>query len=101
MKRQKTCEEDPTPPTSQEYDIKNLLDNKENNLEVASVISSGELIDLINGNLKEFVNMDRPLQDEEVDGATTTLCLTKAVIDSISQSDVIDLVKQKLLARLS
>ncbi|KAG6465479.1 HSPB1-associated protein 1 [Manduca sexta] len=100
-KRQRTCEEDPAPSVTEEYDLKTLLENQANNLEVAATITTDELINLIKQNLREYANMDRPLQDEEVDGATTTLCLTKAVIDAFSESNVIDLVKQNLFARLS
>lgn len=103
VKRQRTCEDDPiTAVTADEdYDFKSLLDNRANNLETVSPITSQDLIDIIKQNIKEYGNEDRPLRDDEVDGTTTTLCLTKAVIDAFSQSNVIELVKQNLFARLS
>ncbi|XP_022818025.1 HSPB1-associated protein 1 homolog [Spodoptera litura] len=100
-KRQRTCEDEPTPAAIEDYDFKTLLENKANNLEIPSSISSEELIKIIKQNLLEYANRDRPLCDDEIDGSTTALCLTKAVIDSYSQANVIDLVKQNLFARLS
>ncbi|CAH0690086.1 unnamed protein product [Spodoptera exigua] len=100
-KRQRTCEDEPTPAAIEEYDFKTLLENKSNNLEIPSSINSEELIKIIKQNLLEYANRDRPLCDDEIDGSTTALCLTKAVIDAYSQANVIDLVKQNLFARLS
>ncbi|KAJ0173719.1 hypothetical protein K1T71_010868 [Dendrolimus kikuchii] len=99
-KRQRTREDIPTQPEVEEYDLKALLDNKENNLETAPPITSGELVNFIKKNINEFIKGDRPLDDEELDGATTSLCLTKALIDAFSQNNAIEVVKQNLLARL-
>ncbi|KAF9823913.1 hypothetical protein SFRURICE_013450 [Spodoptera frugiperda] len=100
-KRQRTCEDEPTPAAIEDYDVKTVLENKANNLEIPPSISSEELVKIIKQNLLEYANRDRPLCDDEIDGSTTALCLTKAVIDSYSQANVIDLVKQNLFARLS
>lgn len=100
-KRQRTCEDEPTPAAIEDYDVKTVLENKANNLEIPPSISSEELVKIIKQNLSEYANRDRPLCDDEIDGSTTALCLTKAVIDSYSQANVIDLVKQNLFARLS
>ncbi|CAH0594157.1 unnamed protein product [Chrysodeixis includens] len=99
-KRQKTCEEE-TDHTPVAYDLNALLENKANNLEKVPKISTEELIKLVKQNVDTFVNRDRPLCDDEIDGSTSPLCLTKAVINAYSESNVIDLVKQNLLARLS
>lgn len=99
-KRQKTCEEEPSDALV-EYDLKALLENKANNLEEVPTVTSEELVKLVKRNVDEFVNKDRPLCDEEIDGSTSPLCLTKAVINAYSDSNVIDLVKQNLFARLS
>ncbi|KOB77200.1 putative reserved [Operophtera brumata] len=98
-KRQRTREDAVTTP-DEHYDLKSLLDDRTNNLETASPITSQDLVNIIKENIKEYSNVDRPLRDDEVDGSAT-LCLTKALIDSFSQSNVIDLVKQNLFARLS
>lgn len=101
-KRQKTREDDPVATTGDgDNDIKTLSDNEANNLEIVPAISTEDLITIIKKNITEYGNEGRPLRDDEVDGTTTTLCLTKAVIDAFSQNDVIDLVKQNLFARLS
>lgn len=100
-KRQRTREDDPTPSSMEDVDVKSLLEDKGNNLEHASPITSEELVKLIKQNLVEYTNKERPLCDDEIDGATTGLCLTKAVIDAFSQANVMDLVKQNLFARLS
>ncbi|XP_047033883.1 HSPB1-associated protein 1 homolog [Helicoverpa zea] len=100
-KRQRTCDDEPAHTVSEEYDLKTLLENKANNLEIPTNITSEELVKLIKQNLSEYTNKDRPLCDDEIDGSTTALCLTKAIIDSYSDANVIDLVKQNLFARLS
>lgn len=100
-KRQRTCEDEPAPTAIEEYDFKTLLENKANKLEIPSNITSEELINLLKQNLLEYANKDRPLCDDEIDGSTTALCLTKAVIDAYSEANVIDLVKQNLFARLT
>lgn len=96
-KRQKTCEGDCAADTP--IGIKAMLENKANNLETASSITSEDLINILQDNIKQYTKTGRT--DEEVDGVTTNLCLTKALLDAFSQSNVIDLVKQNLLARLS
>ncbi|XP_059053192.1 HSPB1-associated protein 1 isoform X2 [Achroia grisella] len=101
VKRQRTCEEDTTVPIEEEYDLKSLLDEPTNNLELAPSITSADLTKLLKDNLAKYVNTNRSFDEDEVDGTTNNLCLTKAVIDAFSQSNVIDLVKQNLLARLS
>ncbi|KAM3962508.1 HSPB1 associated protein 1 [Aphomia sociella] len=101
VKRQRTCEEDATVPEEQEYDLKTLLDEPTNNLELAPNITSAELVILLKENIKKYANANRSFNEDEIDGITTSLCLTKAVIDAFSQSNVIDLVKQNLLSRLS
>lgn len=78
-----------------------MLDNQANNLETVPIITSDVLIGILKQNIREYGNDNRPLRDDEVDGTTNTLCLTKAVIDAFSQSNVIDLVKHNLFARLS
>ncbi|XP_045776647.1 HSPB1-associated protein 1 isoform X1 [Maniola jurtina] len=99
VKRQKTREDNSTEPDIEEFDIKSLLDNHKNKLEIVPTIASSDIVDLIKGNIREFVN--NKVQDEdEVEAGTSSLCLTKAVIDSFSQTDVINLVKQNLFARL-
>ncbi|XP_023940016.2 HSPB1-associated protein 1 [Bicyclus anynana] len=98
VKRQKTLE-DNTEPDVEEFDLKSILDNDNNKINVVPTISSNDLIELIKGNIKEFVN-SKSQDEDEVDGGTSSLCLTKAVIDSFSQSNVIDLVKQNLFAKL-
>lgn len=99
-KRQRTREDAPAQSEVEEYNLNALLDNKENNLETVPPITSAELINFINKNISDFVKGDRPLDDEELDGATTSLCLTKALIDALSQNNAIEVVKQNLLARL-
>lgn len=99
-KRQKTCEGDCTT-SDTPIDLKDLLENKANNMECASSITSEDLINILKDNIKEYTKAGRAFEEDDVDGVTTNLCLTKAVIDAFSQSNVIDLVKQNLLARLS
>ncbi|CAF4910500.1 unnamed protein product [Pieris macdunnoughi] len=101
VKRQKTRESDTDLPETEEFDLKALVENPENKLEIASTISNTELINMLKGNLKKYANTERVLDDDEIDGATSSLCLTKAVIDAFSQNNVIDLVKHNLLASLS
>ncbi|XP_028178352.1 HSPB1-associated protein 1 homolog [Ostrinia furnacalis] len=101
VKRQRTCDDDVTAPVLEEYDLKTLLENEANNLEVVPNISSEDLINLVKRNLREYANCNRSLDEDEVDGSTTSLCLTKAVIDAFSQGNVIELVKQNLFTRLS
>lgn len=100
-KRQRTREDEPTPAEIAVLDIKSLIEDKSNNLETVRQITAEELLKFIKQNLEEYTNKDRPLCDDEIDGATTGLCLTKAVIDAYSDASVIDMVKQNLLARLS
>ena len=102
-KRQRTLEEEPAPAAVavEDYDFKSLIENKANNLEIPSSMTSEELVKLIKQNLTEYADKDRPLCDDEIDGSTATLCLTKAVIDAYSEANVIDLVKQNLFVRLS
>lgn len=100
-KRQKTREDDTDLPDVEEFDLKALVENPENKLEIASNISSADLIDILKDNLNKYANTERALDDDELDGATSSLCLTKAVIDAFSQNNVIDLVKHNLLASLS
>ncbi|XP_053613799.1 HSPB1-associated protein 1 isoform X1 [Plodia interpunctella] len=101
MKRQKTCEGDPTPSDSEDCDVSAILENSANKLEVPQSISTVDLINLINDNIKKYANTNKSFDEDEVDGATANLCLTKAVIDAFSQSNVIELVKQNMLSRLS
>lgn len=84
-----------------EADLKDLLDNHKNNLEIVPAITNNDLIEIIKDNLKEYAGDDRVHDEDEVEGATSSLCLTKAVIDAFSQSNVIDLVKQNLFVKLS
>ncbi|XP_049877468.1 HSPB1-associated protein 1 [Pectinophora gossypiella] len=101
-KRQKTCEDDCAGTTvTQEFDLKSLLENELNHLEMAQNITSEDLINILKGNIRVYANSEEAPDDEETDGATSSMCLTKAVIDSFSQSNVIELVKQNLFARLS
>ncbi|CAB3248931.1 unnamed protein product [Arctia plantaginis] len=100
-KRQRTREDESIPTEVEDIDIKSLIDDKSNNLENAALITAEELVKLIKQNLKDYVNRDRPLCDDEIDGSTTGLCLTKAVIDAYSEANVINMVKQNLLARLN
>ncbi|CAH0400420.1 unnamed protein product [Chilo suppressalis] len=100
VKRQKTCE-DSSATAPEEYDLKALLEDKMNNMEVVQSISSVDLVNVIKQNLKEYANTDAPLDEDDVDGSTSTLCLTKAVIDAFSQNNVIELVKQNLFTKLS
>ncbi|CAG9565348.1 unnamed protein product [Danaus chrysippus] len=99
MKRQKTCEDNTQETDVEEFDLNSLL-NKLSNLEVVPAISSSDLIELIKSNIKEFVVKERTPDEDETEGATSSLCLTKAVIDAFSQSNVIDMVKQNLFAKL-
>ncbi|XP_045527263.1 HSPB1-associated protein 1 isoform X2 [Pieris brassicae] len=101
VKRQKTRESDADLPEIEEFDLKALVENPENKLEIALNISNTELITMLKENLKKYANTERVLDDDELDGATSSLCLTKAVIDAFSQNNVIDLVKHNLLASLS
>lgn len=100
-KRQKTRADDTDLPDIEEFDLKTVVDDPENKLEFATDISSTDLINMLKENLKKYVNTDRVRDDEELDGATSSLCLTKAVIDAFSQNNVIDLVKHNLLASIS
>lgn len=101
VKRQKTCDDDTSAPVLEEYDLRTLLENEANNLEIVPNISSEDLVSLVRQNLKEYAKSNGSLEDDEVDGSTASLCLTKAVIDAFSQGNVIELVKQNLLTRLS
>ncbi|CAK1583495.1 unnamed protein product [Parnassius mnemosyne] len=103
IKRHKTCEDDSDVaiPSTQEFDLKSLLDNKENNLELPASITTNDLVNLLKENIKEFANDNKTLEEDEVEGATDKLCLTKALIDAFCQSNVIDLVKQNLFERLN
>lgn len=100
-KRQRTQEDEPTSTGIDDIDVKSLLEDKSNNLENAPIITGDQLVQLIKQNLREYANKDRPLCDEEIDGSTKGLCLTKAIIDSFSEANVVDMVKQNLLARMS
>ncbi|CAG4931917.1 unnamed protein product [Parnassius apollo] len=103
IKRHKTCEDDSDVaiPSTQEFNLQLLLDNEENNLELAASITTNDLVNLLKENIKEFANGNKSLEEDEVEGATDKLCLTKAVIDAFCQSNVIDLVKQNLFERLN
>ncbi|XP_037963468.2 HSPB1-associated protein 1 [Plutella xylostella] len=100
-KRQRTCEPDPAPATTEEYDLKALLENTANKMELAQPITSEGIIGLIQENLKRYANVERVLGDDEVDGSTASLCLTKALIDAYSDENVVEQVKRNLLAKLS
>lgn len=100
-KRQKTCDNEPSAPVLENFDLNVLLENDTNNLEVAPSITNEDLIKLLKENIREFVNTDNHSDDEEVDGFTSNLCLTKAVIDAFSEPNVIELVKENLFARLN
>lgn len=100
-KRQKTCEENQSATESGELNIEALIQNECNKLEVPPPITGEQLVDMIRQNLREYVNFERPLHDDEIDGSTSSLCLTKALIDAFTQSNVIDIVKENLFARLS
>lgn len=103
IKRQKTSdnEVDASLDVNEDFDLKSLLENKENNLEVAVNINSNQLIDLLKQNLKEFAHEGRTLEEDEVEGSIDKLCLTKSVINAFCQSNVIDVVKQNLFERLN
>ncbi|XP_038206620.1 HSPB1-associated protein 1 [Zerene cesonia] len=101
VKRQKTRDDDSPLPDLEEFDLKGLVGNPGNNMEIAPSITSADLMNVLKDNLSKYANTERALDDDELDGATSSLCLTKAVIDAFSQNDVIDLVKHNLLARLS
>jgi hypothetical protein len=101
VKRQKTCEEDSTAPSHEEYDLQSVLKNEANNLVPVPSITSEVLINIIKQNIKDFANTSTALDEDEVDGSTTSLCLTKAVIDAFSQNNVIEQVKQNLFTQLS
>lgn len=98
VKRQRTTDEYTQDENIEEIDIKSVLGA--NKFETVPTISNSDLIDVIKGNLKEFAS-DVPSDEDEVEGVTSSLCLTKAVIDAFSQSNVIDLVKHNLVAKLS
>lgn len=100
-KRQKTCENDHSALILEEFDLTALLENDAINLEVAPSITNEDLIKLLKENIREFVHTDNLSDDEDVDGLTSNLCLTKAVIDAFSEPNVIELVKQNLFARLN
>lgn len=99
-KRQRTYEEPPAPSEAPEYDLKALLDNKENNIETVPFISGHEIVELISKNINDFISDDETLSDGDLDGATTSLCLTKALIDAFCENNAIDIVKQNLFMRL-
>ncbi|CAH2254557.1 jg22407 [Pararge aegeria aegeria] len=99
MKRQKTREDNTPEPDIEEFDLKSLVEKHDTKLKIVPSLNSSDLIDLIKGNIKEFVDNKIPDEDE-VEAGSSSLCLTKAVIDSFSQSNVIDLVKQNLFAKL-
>ncbi|XP_041969130.1 HSPB1-associated protein 1 [Aricia agestis] len=96
-KRQRT-EEDTATNSLDEFDINTILDDKNNSIEYVPKISNFDLIRLLENNVKEYTS-DIGTTDE-ADGVTSSLCLTKALIDSFSQSNVIDIVKQNLFSRL-
>ncbi|CAH0728431.1 unnamed protein product, partial [Brenthis ino] len=98
MKRQRTREDNTEELDTEEVDIKPLLDA--NKFEIVPNISNSDLIDIIKGNLKEFAS-NASHDEDEVDGGTSGLYLTKALIDAFSQGNVIDLVKHNLVAKLS
>lgn len=100
LKRQRTRDDSHNSDVD-EADLKHLLDNHKNNLEIVPAITNNDLIEIIKDNLKEYAGDDRAHDEDEVEGATSSLCLTKAVIDAFSQSNVIDLVKQNLFVKLS
>ncbi|XP_013139235.1 PREDICTED: HSPB1-associated protein 1 [Papilio polytes] len=102
VKRQRTCDidSDTVSQAEDEIDLKKLLDNKENKLELATMLNTNDLIDLLKDNIKMFVNDGKQIDDDEIEGATDKLHLTKAVIDAFCQSNVIELVKQNLCERL-
>lgn len=99
MKRQKTCEDNTQETDVEEFDLNSLL-NKLSYLQVVPAVSSSDLIELIRSNIKEFVVKEKTPDEDETEGATSSLCLTKAVIDAFSQSNVVDMVKQNLFAKL-
>lgn len=99
LKRQRTYDDSHNSDV-EEVDLKHLLDKHQNNLEVVPAITNNDLIEIIKDNLKEYAGDDRAHDEDEVEGATSSLCLTKAVIDAFSQSNVIDLVKQNLFVKL-
>ncbi|CAH2094512.1 unnamed protein product [Euphydryas editha] len=99
LKRQRT-RDDPQGSDVEVADLKHLLDNHKNNLEIVPAITNDDLIELIKGNLKEYTGDGKAYDEDEVEGATSSLGLTKAVIDAFSQSNVIDLVKQNLFFKL-
>lgn len=101
VKRQKTCEDSPSGPALEDYDLNTLLENDTNNLLVAPSITNEDLIKLLKENIKEFTNTDNLSDEDDVDNVTSSLCLTKAVIDAFSESNVIELVRQNLFARLN
>ncbi|KAI5643139.1 cupin-like domain-containing protein [Phthorimaea operculella] len=99
-KRQKTCDDDGTIAPSEDIDLKTLVENDANNLELAQSITSEDLINIIKGNLRVY-STAQVVDEDEFDGITSRLDLTKALIDAFSQNNVIELVKQNLLARMS
>ncbi|XP_046971463.1 HSPB1-associated protein 1 [Vanessa cardui] len=99
VKRQRT-RDDPQSSDVDEADLKLLLENHTNSIQIVPTITSSDIIEIIKGNLKEYTADDKAHDEDEVEGATSSLCLTKAVIDAFSQSNVIDLVKQNLFVKL-
>ncbi|XP_047537227.1 HSPB1-associated protein 1 [Vanessa atalanta] len=99
VKRQRT-RDDPQSSDVEEADLKLLLENHTNNIQIVPTITNSDIIEIIKGNLKEYIAEDKAHDEDEVEGATSSLCLTKAVIDAFSQSNVIDLVKQNLFVKL-
>ncbi|VVC88718.1 unnamed protein product [Leptidea sinapis] len=99
LKRLKTREE-PQVPDDEEFDLTAVLEDPENNIQYVPNVTSDDLVKVVKTNLTKYANVDRLPDDDEVEGSSS-LCLTKAVIDAFCQADVIELVKQNLLAKLS
>lgn len=97
IKRQKTAESS-TSNEEPEIDVKDIL-KKINTIEEVPQISKDELINLIKSNLDKYTNKSS-LDAVDLDGGSESLCLTKALINAFSENNVIELVKQNLLATL-
>lgn len=99
-KRQKTTEENPASHSTEEYNLNTLIDNTANRLELARPIDNDDIIRFLEGNLKEYASVEEA-SDDAVDCDSSTACLTKALINSFSDTNVIEQVKQNLLSRIT
>lgn len=105
MKRQKTCDErevkaKETRPKASDFDINEVL-AKDNGLQVVPPVNNDGIINILQKNIETYINRDRVLTEDEVDGSSSKLCFTKALINSFCEPNVINIVKENLFARLS